>query len=191
MPLVTIIIPVYNTEKYLRKCLDSVVNQTFASRSLEIIIINDASTDYSSEIINQYASMYKNIKVITKTHNEGLSCARNIGMKYAQGEYIFFLDSDDWIAEETIEKLFYLAESYNCQLVEASNKIVYRQNIKAVTNKPPKIKQIDIEKNKEYLFSKSGSACNKLYAHSLIENERFPEGVIFEDAKRIIAKYKR
>ncbi len=149
MPLVTIIIPVYNTEKYLRKCLDSVVNQTFASRSLEIIIINDASTDYSSEIINQYASMYKNIKVITKTHNEGLSCARNIGMKYAQGEYIFFLDSDDWIAEETIEKLFYLAESYNCQLVEASNKIVYRQNIKAVTNKPPKIKQIDIEKNKE------------------------------------------
>lgn len=88
MPLVTIIIPVYNTEKYLKKCLDTVVNQTY--KNIEIIIINDASPDNSKEIIIQYTKKYKNIKLINNPVNLGVSISRNIGLDSANGDYIYF-----------------------------------------------------------------------------------------------------
>ncbi len=180
MPLVTIIIPVYNTEKYLKKCLDSVVNQSY--KNIEIIAINDASTDHSLHILKSYACTHKNVKILNNTCNLGTGASRNKGLDQATGDYIFFLDSDDEITYNAIERLIELSLTYNSPLVEASNKIVFNQNNIKIDNKPVAIKQIDIEKNKEYLFSKSGSACNKLYAHSLIEKERFPKGLIFEDA---------
>ncbi len=93
MPLVTIIIPVYNTEKFLKNCLESVVNQTY--KNIEIIVIDDASTDQSNKIIKNFEKTFKNIKGIYLSSHFGISIARNIGIDLAQGNYIFFLDSDD------------------------------------------------------------------------------------------------
>ena len=102
MPKISVIVPVYNVEKYLARCLDSIINQTLAD--IEIICINDGSTDNSLEILNDYAKKDSRIKIIDQT-NAGLSCARNAGMQIAQGEYIGFVDSDDWIDLDFYEKL--------------------------------------------------------------------------------------
>ncbi len=97
--LVSVIIPVYNTEKYLRECLDSIVNQTL--KDIEIIIVNDGSTDNSLEIINEYAEKDSRIYTIN-IPNRGLSIARNVGMSKASGEYIYFIDSDDVLQEDAL-----------------------------------------------------------------------------------------
>jgi len=99
---ISIIIPVYNVEKYLRQCLDSVLNQE--ADDYEVICINDGSTDGSGEILHEYSEKYDKIKVIQQ-ENKGLSAARNAGMKAAYGEYIFFLDSDDWLVPNALEIL--------------------------------------------------------------------------------------
>ena len=94
MPKVSIIVPVYNVEEYLERCLDSLVNQTL--KDIEIIIVNDGSTDGSKEKIQKYINKYKNIVYLEK-ENGGLSSARNYGIPYAKGEYIGFVDSDDYV----------------------------------------------------------------------------------------------
>ena len=110
---VSIIIPVYNVEKFLAKCLDSILCQTFAQDKIEVILINDGSKDNSLEICNEYSKKYSNIKVIDKK-NEGVSVARNTGIKKALGKYIMILDSDDFISEKTIENLHnFFEEHYN------------------------------------------------------------------------------
>ena len=103
MPKVSIIVPVYNVEKYLSKCLDSIVNQTL--KDIEIICINDGSVDNSQSVLEAYAKKDTRIKVINQ-ENLGLSCARNKGIDIAQGEYIGFVDSDDWIDLEFYEELY-------------------------------------------------------------------------------------
>jgi len=101
LPLLTIAVAVYNTEKYLRECLDSVVDQTY--RNLEIICVNDCSTDNSLEILEEYATKDKRIKIIINEKNLGLGVTRNVGMEAAHGEYILFIDSDDWLDLTTCE----------------------------------------------------------------------------------------
>lgn len=96
------IVPVYNTEKYLKKCLDSLVNQTY--KNFEIIVVNDGSTDKSSNIISKYQKKYKNIIVIDK-ENEGLSMARNRGVQKSSGKYIIFVDSDDYVSNKLLEEV--------------------------------------------------------------------------------------
>lgn len=96
------IVPVYNTEKYLKKCLDSLVNQTY--KDFEIILVNDGSTDKSSNIISKYQKKYKNIIVIDK-ENEGLSMARNRGVQKSSGKYIIFVDSDDYVSNKLLEEV--------------------------------------------------------------------------------------
>lgn len=96
------IVPVYNTEKYLKKCLDSLVNQTY--KDFEIIVVNDGSTDKSSSIISKYQKKYKNIIVINK-ENEGLSMARNRGVQKSSGKYIIFVDSDDYVSNKLLEEV--------------------------------------------------------------------------------------
>ena len=100
---ISVVLPVYNVANYLRKCLDSLVNQTF--EDFEVICVNDGSTDSSREILAQYAQKDSRIKIVDKK-NGGLSSARNAGMKVAQGEYYSFIDSDDWIDETMLEKLY-------------------------------------------------------------------------------------
>ena len=104
MNKVSVIIPVYNVEKYLEKCISSVLKQNMID--LEIIICNDASTDDSAKIIEKYIKIDNRIKLITHKENQGLSISRNDGIEIASGEYIFLLDSDDYIMENVLTILF-------------------------------------------------------------------------------------
>lgn len=112
--LVTVVIPIYNVEKYLNRCIESVVNQTY--NSLEILLIDDGSPDKCPEICDDWASRDNRIRVIHK-ENQGAGIARNTGIENANGEYICFFDSDDYIAPETIEKSYKLAKNDNSEIV--------------------------------------------------------------------------
>ena len=103
MPKISVIIPVYNTEKYLEQCLESVINQTY--KDLEIICVNDASTDNSFDVINEYSKKDSRIKYINFETNKGVSAARNVGLEAATGDYICFIDSDDWIEQTQTETM--------------------------------------------------------------------------------------
>ena len=114
MPKVSIIVPVYNVERYLRQCLDSLVNQTY--QNIEIICVDDGSTDASSEILTEYALKNSKVRVI-RQENSGLSVARNVGFSFATGEYVMYVDSDDWIDVRTCEKAVFKAEEHAADLV--------------------------------------------------------------------------
>ena len=116
---ISIIIPVYNTEKYLKKCLDSIINQTL--KSLEIICIDDCSTDNSLNILKEYQLKDKRIKIIEQKENKGQGVARNLGLNIAEGEYIGFIDSDDWVDLNFFEKLYFAAKKYNSDVALAAN----------------------------------------------------------------------
>lgn len=135
---ISVIIPFFNTENYLEDCLKSVL-QTQFFKSCEIILINDGSNDRSVEIAQKFANEYKNI-AIYHYQNEGLSAARNHGMEYATGKYLFFLDSDDYIASDYLFKLYQKAEELQCDIVFAGfsrvteNKEFKRQVIRPILN---------------------------------------------------------
>ncbi len=116
MPKISIIIPVYNTEKYLKRCLESVCNQTL--KDIEIICINDASSDNSIDILKEFEKKDNRIKVINLDKNEGVSVARNSGLETARGEYLGFVDSDDTVDLDFYEKLYSKAKSKNADIVK-------------------------------------------------------------------------
>lgn len=124
---VSVIIPVYNVEKYLRKCLDSVINQTLVD--IEIICVNDGSTDNSLEILQEYAQLDNRIKIVNQ-ENQGLGAARNSGMQVATSDYIGFIDSDDWVALDFYEKLYNKAVSNNADIVRCSYLYSYENDYK-------------------------------------------------------------
>jgi len=111
---VSVVIPVYNVDKYLEECVDSVLQQTF--KNYEIILVDDGATDCSGEICDRYAKNYEDVKVIHQK-NGGLSAARNTGLREAVGEYVYFLDSDDYIESVTLEHLVNVVESENADVV--------------------------------------------------------------------------
>ena len=113
-PFVSVIVPIYNTEKYLRECVDSIRNQTL--RNIEIILVDDGSPDNSPEICDEYEKMDSRIKVIHKS-NQGLGFARNSGMEIASGEFIAFVDSDDFVANNMFELMYMTAKKYNADEV--------------------------------------------------------------------------
>ncbi|MCF0142338.1 MAG: glycosyltransferase family 2 protein, partial [Parasporobacterium sp.] len=116
MPKVSVIIPVYNTEKFLRKCLDSVLNQTFAD--YEIICVNDCSPDNSQEILNEYAEKYPGkITVSVNEQNRGLGSTRNVGIGISQGEYLMFIDSDDHVKADFIETYYNHMQAEACDVI--------------------------------------------------------------------------
>lgn len=123
--LVSIIIPIYNTEKFLHKCLDSVISQTYAN--IEIILVNDGSTDMSPEICRSYVEQDSRITIIDEENN-GLPIAVTKGVEFAKGEYICFVDSDDYIAEDMIEKMLSVAMNYNADIVQCNYCRVYEDN---------------------------------------------------------------
>ena len=112
---VSVIIPVYNVEKYLARCLDTVLAQSFDG-DFEVICVNDGSTDFSPKILEAYAKSDSRIRVINRV-NGGLSSARNVGMSVAKGDYFLFVDSDDWISTNTIEVLYKNATENNSDIV--------------------------------------------------------------------------
>ena len=117
MKLISIIIPIYNNEKFISRCLDSIINQTY--KKIEIIIVNDGSTDKSLDVISKYEKKDNRIKVINKK-NEGVSIARNIGIESSKGDYITFVDADDWLELDAIEKLYIEITEKNVDVVRGN-----------------------------------------------------------------------
>ena len=185
MKKVSIIVPVYNVEKYLAKCLDSLVNQTL--EDVEIIVVDDGSKDNSKQIIDEFQTKYPDkIKSFVKK-NGGLSDARNFGLDRANGEYIGFVDSDDYVTEGMFEEVYSLAQKYdaemvicNLQKVDENGKIL--QKLTQVPNMPEKI---DLAKNLSVFSDLGYFACNKLFKRELFENKRFKKGVHFEDIQLV------
>ena len=185
MKKVSIIVPVYNVEKYLAKCLDSLVNQTL--EEMEIIVVDDESKDNSKQVIDEFQTKYPDkIKSFVKK-NGGLSDARNFGLDRANGEYIGFVDSDDYVTAEMFEEMYSLAQKYdaemvicNLQKVDENGKIL--QKLTQVPNMPEKI---DLAKNLSVFSDLGYFACNKLFKRDLFENKRFKKGVHFEDIQLI------
>ncbi|WP_292822505.1 glycosyltransferase [Methanobrevibacter sp.] len=195
----SIIIPVYNVEKYLEECLDSVLNQTL--KETEIICIDDGSTDNSLNILKEYSKKDKRVKIITK-ENGGQASARNLGIKEAQGEYIAFVDSDDFIEPEMFEKLY--TKSKDNKLDLAMCKIALYDNETEEINTLAWYYMLgvfrDFKKDvfshkdtKEFTCEISVTPYNKIYKTSLIKDNNilFPEGLIFEDEKFFYDVYLR
>lgn len=173
MTKVSIIIPVYNAEEYLERCLDSVVNQTL--EDIEIICVNDCSTDNSIEILNEYAKKDSRIKVIDCKSNGGESKARNIGLDNATGEYLAFVDNDDTVDLNFYEKLYILAKNNNLDIAKGnSNEFDYNNELK--NNSYNEI----IEKNNNDKFFFVTHWWTAIYKKTLINsnNIRFLENVI-------------
>ncbi len=177
MPKVSIIVPVYNVERYIDKCLKSLVNQTL--EDIEIIIVNDGSTDKSKEKIQKYIEKYSaKIKYFEK-ENGGLSVARNYGMRFAKGEYIGFLDSDDYVEKNMYEEMYKKAKEENSEMVECD--FIWEYPLNPQKNKIDKRRKY---KNKKEIIKRPRvMAWNKLIKREIIEklNIEFPEGLIYED----------
>lgn len=178
--LITIVIPIYNVEKYLEKCLASVINQTY--KNLEIILVDDGSPDNCGAICDEYAKKDARIKVIHK-ENGGLSDARNSGIKAATGKYITFIDSDDYVTTDYIEYLYGLIKKYNVKLSICKLQIVWK-DIKTQDESDLKDECLDIKSAYENLLFQKGidiSANAKLYLTELWKNYEFPKGKVYED----------
>jgi glycosyltransferase involved in cell wall biosynthesis len=183
MPKVSVIIPVYNVEKYLPRCLDSVCNQTL--KDIEIICINDFSPDNSLSILNKYAEKDDRFKIINKSENGGLSTARNLGMDIAKGNYIFFLDSDDWIDLDYLYKMYNSAIENDVDVVVNDNVISEKKDISIKYQHPnsKRLKSNSITSAVANINNIICSVCFKMYKRSFIEKYkfRFPDGCINED----------
>lgn len=184
MPLISIIVPVYNVEQYLRRCIDSLINQTL--KEIEIILVDDGSTDSSGSICDEYEIKDNRIRVIHK-NNRGLSHSRNIGIDIAKGKYILFVDSDDFIHPQMIEILYNTIIDNDADITICDFDRVY-ENTNVEFEKYENIQDINIYNNIEALnelYSKNVVkfviAWNKLYKRELFENLRYKEGKIHED----------
>jgi len=179
--LVSVIIPVYNVEKYLERCIKSVMEQTYSN--IEIILINDGSTDKSGEICRKYEKADKRIVQVTKDTNEGVSSARNTGLKKARGEYFAFIDSDDYVCRNYIETLLNLCLKNDAEISECSL-IVGEDNNYLFENKAGSKEEIydGIEYLRNmYSFSNSEGFPCKLYKRHLFEGIECPDSKIMED----------
>ena len=184
---VSVIIPVYNVENYLEECLDSIINQTL--KDIEIICINDGSTDNSLEILNDYASKDSRIKVLTQ-ENKGLSATRNHGLKLAEGEYIYFMDSDDILELTALEELYGISKNdEECDIVifklinfydDSNEKFISNyyemEFLRKFKNKYFSYKDVGIK-----IFDVAVSIPGKFFKRDLLHDLTFPEGLIFED----------
>lgn len=182
---ISIIVPVYNVEKYLAKCLDSLVNQTY--QNIEILVVNDGSTDDSGKIINDFSVKFpEKIKSFYKK-NDGLSDARNVGIDNATGDYIGFVDSDDYVLETMFEEMLDLAEQHSAEMVICNiQKVDEKGNvIQKLTQIPNMPEKIDLENHFSVFSDISYFACNKLFKKELFETKRFKQGISFEDIQLI------
>ena len=179
-PLVSIIVPIYKVEPYLRRCLDSIVNQTYTN--LEIILVDDGSPDCCPQICDEYAARDKRVVVVHK-ENGGLSDARNAGLDICKGEYISFVDSDDWVDEGYIEKLLSFTQKENADIAIGENNRTEgcsepsKENITIMAYTPKEALM--------HLFSQNHIAFTvswgKLYKKNLFSTLRFPKGKFHED----------
>lgn len=178
--LISVIIPVYNVEKYLRNCIDSVISQTY--HNLEIILIDDGSPDKCGEICEEYANKDSRIKVIHK-ENGGLSDARNVGIQRAIGKYITFIDSDDDVKKEYIQYLYDLIIKDKTKMSIAAHTVISDEK-EIDIGEGKKEKKLTTQECLERMLCEDGfcvSAWAKLYDKELFENVEFPKGKLNED----------
>ncbi len=189
-PEISVIVPVYNVEKYLRKCLDSILGSTF--KDIEVILVDDCGKDGSRAICDEYAAKDKRVKVISNPHNMGVSAARNNGLDNARGKYISFIDSDDYIDVTMYEKLHAAMERENVDMVGCN---VW--NVEE-TGKKEVVEYLRIKKDTKTSFVALGNgiykspfhSCRLLIKKDIVENIRFPEGIPFaEDAAFLLEVY--
>lgn len=182
---VSVIVPVYNVERYLAKCLDSLVNQSL--QNIEIVIVNDGSSDGSASIIKQYSEKYPDkVKAFTK-ENGGLSDARNFGIDKATGDHFGFVDSDDHVSGTMFEEMLGLALKHDAEMVICNiQKVDEEGNVtQKLTQIPNMTEKIDLETNFSVFSDLSYFACNKLFRKELFAYKRFKKGVHFEDIQLI------
>lgn len=179
--LVSIVIPIYNVEKDLKRCVESILNQTY--KDIEVILVDDGSPDDCPKICDEYEKIDERVKVIHKK-NGGLSDARNLGIDIAKGKYITFVDSDDYVTDDYVEYLYNLIIKYDAEMSICSHDAVYSNNVK----------RFYIDCNEEVINSETAlekmlyhqnydvSAWAKLYKLDLFKEVRYPVGRLFEDA---------
>jgi polysaccharide biosynthesis protein PslF len=183
-PLVSVIVAVYNVEKYLSQCLDSLVNQTL--KNIEILVIDDASTDNSAGIINDYKARYPNIRVVNCEYNKGLASVRNIGLRLARGQYVGFTDGDDWVDIRMCEIMYQRASDDNADVLIADANVFYEdtktfgqffdQHIRKTLN--PQLKTMPFELRSDFrILLLEPVAWPKLYKRSFLQKQ----GLHFED----------
>ena len=180
--LISVIVPVYKVEPYLHRCVDSILAQTYIN--LEIFLVDDGSPDNCGKICDEYAKKDSRIKVIHKK-NGGLSDARNVAIDMAKGEYITFIDSDDFVASDYVETLYHLIEKYQCKVGVAWLR-TFHEGCEADTKQPPYIEKVfDRIEGIENMFYQElfdTAAWCKIYHRSLFETGiRYPFGLIYED----------
>lgn len=179
--LVTIVVPVYKVEKYIDKCINSILNQTY--KNLEIILVDDGSPDTCGEICDNYAKQDIRIKVIHK-ENGGLSDARNAGIDIATGRFISFIDSDDYIDSEYIELLYRTIIKDKSDMAISSHKAIYENGtiLEKATGEESILDSKEVLKRILYDDGIDLSAWAKLYKMELFKEIRYPKGRLFEDA---------
>lgn len=183
MPLISIVVPVFNVEAYIERCIKSLISQSY--ENIEIIMVDDGSTDNSGKICDKYKEKDSRIKVIHKS-NKGLSHARNIGIEKAGGKYLSFVDSDDWVAEDYISVMYKLMIRTNSDMVTCGFQ-------RTSGNRNKKNRNFDVYQEyfkedavKQLLYQRiSTSACGKLYKIDLWDDVRFSIGKLYEDVETL------
>ena len=197
--LISIIVPVYNVEKYLRKCVDSLLTQDLSHEEYEIILVNDGSTDQSVTICDEYAAGHTNLKVLHQ-QNGGLSAARNSGVAVAQGRYVQFVDSDDYLEPNVLKTLVEKMETDRLDVLRFNYRNVNEQYEVIEPNKDPK-RWVDYSSEVcdglTFLNERLGPACYAcqfMVRRELLTDCRFKEGIYFEDTEwtpRMLIKAQR
>ena len=181
--LISVIVPVYNSDLYLNRCINSIIKQTYTD--LEIILIDDGSLDKSPQMCDEWVKKDKRICVIHK-ENGGAGSARNQGLKVATGEWIAFVDSDDWLELDAYMCMHRLAIEYNADMVIGQKRICRKENHALKVNRSTEVKIWDTNQSLDYFFRVNGekgthSVCNRMIKSSMIEGFSFLEGKMNED----------
>ena len=182
MARISVIVPVYNAERYLNQCISSIANQTM--KDIEIIAINDGSTDNSLNVLDDLSFKYKGrLKVFSK-ENGGAGSARNIGIENSNGEFIKFVDADDYLKVDILEKMYTFAKENNVSLVRGNYQTIFgpfKMEDKCSWNDIRGNQIINLKQNKDYIVTETPGIGNKLISRNLMGDLRFPEKTKWED----------
>lgn len=184
MKLISVIVPVYNVEKYLDKCIQSIVNQTY--KNIEVILVDDGSYDKCGEMCDEWATRDSRITVIHKD-NGGLSDARNFGIDIAKGELLAFIDSDDYIEKKYLENLYNLLIDNDADISTCKPSIFFENEVNSTVYRNLKNNDVVVLSAKDALIEMlyertlTNSAWGKLYKKELFEGIRYPKGKLYED----------
>ena len=175
--MISVIVPVFQVEPFLEQCLDSIIGQTY--HDIEILLIDDGSPDRCGEICDRYAAADPRIWVF-HTENKGLSAARNLGIEHAHGTWLSFVDSDDWIEPNMLERLMEAAEESSADIAVCGRVMEY-PNKKEIISPPPGVLNRDKAVRALSLLEIRNPAWDKLWKRECFESIRFPEGRVYED----------